>query len=91
MYGRHRLEWKNGRSSERLRRDGDCCRAAHVPGRSHGRVEEGMEEARAGLAPTARGHAARDLQSEMPHTRGIPCDNAERTERHQREGGRPQD
>ena len=30
----HRLERKNGRSSERIRRDGDCCRAAHVPGRT---------------------------------------------------------
>eukprot|EP00964_Phaeocystis_antarctica_P075066 scaffold46282_cov32-Phaeocystis_antarctica.AAC.1 len=64
--------------------------ADYVPGRSHGRVEGGMKEVRAGLAPTARGHAARDLQSEMPHTRGIPCDNAERTERHQREGGKDQ-
>ena len=60
-------------------------------GRRHGRVEEGVVEARTGLAPTASGHAARDLQGEIPRTRGIPCDNAERTERNQREGGRPQD
>ena len=43
------------------------------------------------LAPTARGHAARDLQGEMPHTRGIPRDNAEQPESHQREGGCPKD
>ena len=42
-------------------------------------------------APAARGHAARDLQSEMPHAPGIPCDTAERPERHQREADSPQD
>ena len=60
-----RLEWKNERQVS----------TTHDGGR-HGRVEEGVGQARTGLAPTASGHAARDLQGEMPHTRGIPCDNA---------------
>ena len=51
--------------------------------------KERMGAARTGLAPTARGHAARDLQGEVPHARGIPRDNAEQPESRQRQGGGP--